>query len=61
VSTRTRSALVGLLALAALAGSAEAAKPRALPETGPHFNVKGALNWDQFKGKVVVVDFWNHH
>lgn len=53
--------MAGLLALAALATSAEASKPRPLPTAGARFNVSGVLNWDQYKGKVVIVDFFNHH
>lgn len=53
--------LFGLLSLAVFAVAVEAAPPRPLPASGPRFNAPGNLTWDQFKGKVVVVDFFNQH
>lgn len=56
-----RGAVLGLLTLATLATAADAAAPRPFPTSGPRFNTSGNLNWNQFRGKTVVVDFWNHH
>ena len=50
-----------LLVAAATVSASLAAAPRKLPSDGPRFNVSGKLDWSQFKGKVVIVDFWNHH
>ena len=59
--SKMRGALLGLLTLAGLAAVAQAAPPRAFPTSGPKFNTPENLKWSQFKGKVVVVDFFNHH
>lgn len=41
---------------------AEAKRPRPLPGSGPVWNIdKDDLEWDEFEGKVVIVDFWNQH
>jgi hypothetical protein len=57
-----RRTLIGFLALSTfVASAAVAAAPRPFPADGPRFNAKGQLSWDQYRGKVVVVDFWNHH
>ena len=60
--TFARRTLTGLLTLATMAAAPTlASTPQPFPTDGPRFNTKTALTWNQFKGKVVVIDFWNHH
>ena len=62
---RTRSLALGLLSLALLAGPALAKAPDSNPASkrplpaGPRWNSEQPLSWDNLKGKVVLLDFWN--